>query len=443
MLTLGIDVGTTKTAAVVLSNNGDIKFLQSMEHHADIETAPYKSEQDVAVHISIVKRLIQAIDPETRRSIRRIGISGQMHGVVCWNTTETSTLVTWQDKRASTEHKLTSLCDLCGETLRDGWGFTTLAIEAAQFAHYTKCGTIHDYVAWWLVGSPDITVMDTTNAASWGLFDVFRSEWKNTAIEKLNVPAAVLPKISPCGSKYGTIGSSVAAELGLCDDVSVTVPIGDNQASVLGTATNYDEELFVTFGTGSQLSTVLSVETAQSLSDSPKFELRPFVDGRILAVAAPVCGGKSWAWLKDTVKGWMASLGLDCTIDDNELYKKIDELGVKELDKPDLPVFEPHFLGERWDPDLTATIGNIGLTNFSLGKIAASLALGLAKNLQDNFPMKCFDGKTVLVASGNAIRRSKCLQQAMTKTFGLPLRLSDSVEEAACGAARLALRNAM
>ena len=439
MFSLGIDVGTTKTAVVVTSEQGEVKWVKSVEHHAAVPCAAYKSEQDPHIHFAIVKELICQIDEELKRAVKSIGITGQMHGVVLWNGASVSNLVTWQDKRASAEQKLAVINQVCDGSLKDGFGFTTLAVDRDNLKAYTNCGTIHDYIAWLLVGAPSETKMDTTDAASWGLFDVFDGQWKKDIIEKLKIPTSILPSVCPCGSKYGCIGQDMAVELGLGKGIEVMVPMGDNQASVLGTAVCYDEELFITFGTGTQLSVVLSKETAHKVKESDRFELRPFVDGKVLAVAAPVCGGKSWEWLKDTVKSWMISIGVDLNVSDNELYERIDKLGLAELDAPDLPVFAPHFLGERWDPELKATIGSISLTNFHLGKVAASLALGLAHNLKDSFPEQCFVGKKVLVASGNAIRKSKCLQMAVTKTFNLPIRLTDSVEEAACGAARLSM----
>ncbi|MDD3887023.1 MAG: hypothetical protein PHI35_09125 [Victivallaceae bacterium] len=47
--------------------------------------------------------------------------------------------------------------------------------------------------------------------------------------------------------------------------------------------------------------------------------------------------------------------------------------------------------------------------------------------------------KTAIVGSGNAVRLLKCIQWAAWQEFGLPLQLAETKEEAAVGAAQLAL----
>ena len=108
-------------------------------------------------------------------------------------------------------------------------------------------------------------------------------------------------------------------------------------------------------------------------------ELRPFPGGKILAVSAPLCGGQAWKFLADTVRNWSEDLGF--TISEEESYSKIDSLGLVELESNDLPTFFPHFLGERWSPNIRGSIEGINLHNFSLGKLSASLGKGIIQTL--------------------------------------------------------------
>ena len=185
---------------------------------------------------------------------------------------------------------------------------------------------------------------DPTHAASWGIFDIAANKWNEKALAVLNIPSELLPEVRPCGAEIGKLSEKYAAELGLPQGISVVNAIGDNQASILGTGKNVQEEIYLTLGTGAQLSMVLDKHpgtTAESL------EVRPFPGGRFLLVSAPLCGGAAFAWLADTVNQFRRAFG-EAELPRTHLLDELDNMGVKELEKgePELTV-SPHFLGER------------------------------------------------------------------------------------------------
>ena len=70
--------------------------------------------------------------------------------------------------------------------------------------------------------------------------------------------------------------------------------------------------------------------------------------------------------------------------------------------------------------------------------VQAALALGIVRNLKAGFAPELIAGKREVIGSGNAVRLLKSIQWAIRHEFGLPLRLPDTREEAATGAALLA-----
>ncbi|KAH0793863.1 sedoheptulokinase isoform X3 [Histomonas meleagridis] len=368
-----------------------------------------------------------------------------MHGVVEWNSSNlVSNLVTWQDQRGTSTGKLSQIQKLKGcNNLKDGFGFTTLSILASEnkLSEFEFCGTIHDYLVWILVGMPSKSFIDTTDAASWGLFNIETNRWNSESVHLLEIPESILPTIYNCGSKAGLLSQDMASKTGIPSGIPVMVAIGDNQASIIGTSTKPSaDECFINIGTSTQLSVVASREKALSLSPSPTFEIRPFIDDTFLIVTAPLCGGRAWAFLKDVVKEWMHSLGMPEISDDIILYSKIDSLALNEIDSNDLPKIEPHFLGERWDETLRASFTNINLNNFTLGKVGAAMALGIVSNLKSNISEECFKDCKSIFVNGNAARKNKAMHRAIEKTFGISPSFKEGVEEAALGAAILAAR---
>ena len=82
---LGIDMGTTKVAAVILNTEGDLIVLESQVHGADISTAPGFSEQNISVLVGTVRKILRKFPEELKSKIQTIGLTGQMHGVILLN----------------------------------------------------------------------------------------------------------------------------------------------------------------------------------------------------------------------------------------------------------------------------------------------------------------------------------------------------------------------
>ncbi len=181
----------------------------------------------------------------------------------------------------------------------------------------------------------------------------------------------------------------------------------------------------------------VKAKDAQLRPPFPGMELRPFFDGRLLAVAAPLCGGQAFAWLIHSVMEWMKSLGVEAP-SESGLYSRIDALAMRSAGS--LLKLKPNFLGERHSPGLRGEISQISLDNFTLGNMAASLAEGMMLNMRSMMPDWVFEGRERILASGNAIRRLEILKVKARDVFKVPLELPDSKEEAACGAALIASR---
>lgn len=139
-----------------------------------------------------------------------------MHGIVWWRSSSVyaqiqqlfamdaeqdtfesqpawSKLVTWQDQRCSP--KFLQQCDKeilqhasdadasSSSPLATGYGLATyahiLATESESLEQYDACGTIQDFLAFVLCGhrSPVDASIDTTNAFSWGGFDIKNADW--------------------------------------------------------------------------------------------------------------------------------------------------------------------------------------------------------------------------------------------------------------------------
>ena len=224
MLTLGIDLGTTKVAAVLYdTENPEAGCAVSAEHHAASSGAPGSAEQNAETMYDAVLRLLAELPSQKLMQVKAIGLTGQMHSVVLWNNSEVSPIVTWLDKRASAAGHLEEFRSLSGRPLSDGFGAATLAELARQkgLKQWQYAASPADWQAVRLTGIPE-PVMDPTFAASWGIYDSGSGVWDYEAAAALNIPEYLLPRIVPSGSMVGRTRNVP----GIPDGIPVIAPFG-------------------------------------------------------------------------------------------------------------------------------------------------------------------------------------------------------------------------
>jgi sedoheptulokinase len=417
---LGVDCGTGKVAIAVVDAGGTQLHTGSRPHAADLPAATGRHEQDAERIISTAAALVREIPVDLRARIAGIGFTGQMHGVVLHDaaTKPLSPLVTWQDKRAADDPAfLPSL----GRPMNTGFGMATLAWWArrGEIPAQARAATIHGLLAarW---SALDRAPIDPTDAAAWG------------GLAPLpGVDPQVLPTQMGHGAIVGLLTPVAASDLGLNAGIPLHAPLGDNQASVRATLRDPVHDLGFTLGTGCQLAAIVPRTASTTLGHA---ERRPYDDQHDLIVAAPLCGGAAWKWLAETASSWVADLGRPSPPLE-VMYARLDELG---LAADDALTFAPHLLGERHDSTLTGVLAGLHLGNGSLGQIARAVARGISANARDLLPASVRQGRTRVMASGNALRRSTLLRTMAERELGLTLVLSDRSEEAATGAALVA-----
>lgn len=436
MLSLGIDLGTTKVAAVIVDGQGKLLAVSSAAHHADLPGGVTGAEQDAQRILECAYAQIAALPATLRSQVAAVGVTGQMHSVLTVaDDGMVSPLVTWQDRRCGAD-RLAQWNRHSGLALREGFGGATLArlAEADGLRNQTYAATVSDFFTMRLAGNPR-PYTDPSHAASWGLYDFATGNWREHAVAQLHIPKTLPPSIRPSGSVIGRLTAAMAAQTGLPEGCPIGNAVGDNQASILGTGRDWLHEVYVTLGTGAQLSMVVA-EAPGTLPAN--LELRPFVDGKFLLVSAALCGGAAFAWLGETVNAWLKELELPPQ-PFGALLDRIDALGLAALDQDGGLRVTPRFLGERDAAAERGGIAGITLDNLTLGALAAATALGVVDNLSRGFTVEQWRDRRKIVGSGNGVRKVALMREAIARKLQLPLELSEAREEAACGAAQLVL----
>ncbi|MEM8893538.1 MAG: glycerol kinase GlpK [Bacteroidota bacterium] len=312
---VAFDQGTTSSRAVLFNEDGNIvgidqkEFTQIFPKAGWVEHDPqeiWKSQMDV--FINVIKT--NHVKPE---EVVAIGITNQRETAVVWDKTTGEPVfnaIVWQDKRTS------GLCDqLKAEGLADHVKQTSGLVIDSYFSA-TKInwilenvegakeqaeagnllfGTVDTWLIWNMTKGK-VHVTDYTNASRTMIFDISKLEWDAKMLDRLGIPASMLPEVKPSSYHYGDL-----------EFRGTNIPImgiaGDQQAALFGqacfdpgTAKNtYGTGCFMLMNTGTDLQyskNGLLTTMAATADGSVKYAL----EGSIFIAGAAI------QWLRDSMK---------------------------------------------------------------------------------------------------------------------------------------------
>lgn len=432
MNVIGIDIGTTTIGVSAIDAHSG-KTVQSITVNSEsfIDTGnAFEKIQSVDIIVNKVFALVDEI-MEACQPVCCIGVTGQMHGIVYIDADgkACSPLATWQDGRAN-RHFFdgTTYCEkiteLTGLKAASGYGLAThyynvqngLVPENAE----TFC-TIHDYIVMLLCGKKR-PLIHSSDAASFGMFDQEAVRFNKQAIEKLGINTNMLPDVT---DKEITIGTY--------NGIPVSIAIGDNQASFIGSVSDIENTLLVNIGTGSQISVLGHVGT-----EFPSGEVRPLTGGKHILVGSALCGGRVFACLENFFRSAFAEYAGEC----KSAYAFMDKLAEQYYPIENELMVDTSLSGTRSDPNVRGKIENICTDNFTPAHLVCGVLRGSVAELYHMYEeiIPSLTRKpTVLVGSGNGLRKSPVWRRITEEMFGMKMSVPVHKEEAAYGAAIFAL----
>ena len=437
MQTVGIDIGTTTISGVVLEKNGTQKprilKAKTIENGSFLTTT--KDWERIQDAEKIVKKSRQMLDDflDEYPEVEKIGLTGQMHGIVYIDKEGTcvSPLYTWQDARGSLcEENNGSLTEeiqqTCNVQVASGYGIVThiynLRHHLIPDTAVSFC-TIMDYFGMQLTGRKKAMV-HASNGASFGFFNVQKNAFMTEELYKMGVEEQWLPQVCTRIEALGSYRERI-----------VTTAIGDNQASFLGAAGNENNTLLVNMGTGGQI----SVLSSQYFSGDG-IEARPFLNRKYLLAGASLCGGKAYALLEQ----FFRKIVKEATGQDQPLYKVMEKMARTGRDQNSERTesrkikVETTFDGTRVNPEKSGSITQICSENLTPEDFCYGVLKGMSTELYQMY-MTIQKGTGIktrrMIGSGNGLRKNPVLCEIIEDMFKAEFVLAECEEEAATGAA--------
>jgi xylulokinase len=437
--TIGIDISTTATKALLVDETGRVVGVAATEYPFETPQ-PLWSEQDPALWWDGAAKSICLVLSEAgvgADQVVGVGLTGQMHGLVLLGAggEVLRPAILWNDQRTGAQ------CDEIRErvgkerliqiTGNDALtGFTAPKIlwvaenEPDIYARARHVLLPKDYVRFRLSGEYGT---DKAGAAGTLLIDLKNRDWSPEVLEALNISDELMAPTHEGPMITSRVSAEASRATGLREGTPVMAGGGDQSAQATGVGAVQEGIVALTLGT----SGVVFATVNQPFVE-PEGRLHAFchaVPGRWHLMGVMLSAAGSLRWYRDTVAA-------DVSFDD--LLAPAAEIppGCEGL------LFLPYLTGERTPhPDPLARGAFVGLTvRHSLPHLTRAVLEGVAFGLRDGFELMKAAGLSeisqIRVSGGGA--RSPLWRQILADVFQSELVTVNTTEGAAYGAALLA-----
>jgi xylulokinase len=407
---VGLDVGTTGVKAIAITEEGEV-VSSAEEGYPLLTPHPGWSEQDPDDWLQASERALARLGVD----VARVGLSGQMHGLVCLDEHDRvlRPAILWNDQRTGAECAeieervgLERLISLTGNRALPGFTAPKLLWlrrhEPDVYGRIRRIMLPKDYVRFRLTGE---WAIDAADASGTLLFDVAHRRWSDEVLSALDVPHEWLP---PAHESTEIAGA------------------GDQQAAALGVGVIEPGTVSVVLGTSGVV-----LASLPTYAHDPQARVHAFchaVPDTWEAMGVMLNAAGSLRWLRDAIAP-------GTSFDELTAEASRWNPGVEGL------MFLPYLQGERTphaDPDARGAFTGLSLRH-DRGALVRAVLEGVAYGLRDSLELLRELGvrpEKGRVSGGGA--RSRLWLEIVASALGLPLELTVVEEGSAFGAALLA-----
>lgn len=440
---MALDSGTTSNRCILFDKDGNICSLAQKEftqYFPQPGWVEHDADEIFDSQLEVARQALQNIGASAG-DIAAIGITNQRETTILWDRRTGRPIhnaIVWQCRRTA---------PYCDQLRQEGWvepirEKTGLVIDpyfsgtkihwllehvpgARALAQQGDLlfGTVETWLIWKLTGG-NVHVTDYSNASRTMLFNIHTLSWDQEILQKLNIPASILPKAMPSSCVYG---QTDAAFLGA--PIPIAGAAGDQQAALFGQTCFTPGQSKCTYGTGAFL--LMNTGSKPILSRNGLVTTIGWgLDGQVTyALEGSIfVAGAAIQWLRDELRF------IDSAADSEYMARKVADTNGCYVVPAFTGLGAPH-----WDAYARGAI--VGLTrgtnkNHIIRATLDSIAYQVTDVLQ---AMEADAGIALgeLKADGGAAANSYLLQ-TQSDINGAPVLRPRCVETTAMGAAYLA-----
>lgn len=379
-------------------------------------------------------------------SVKGIGISGQMHGLVMLDEHNKllGNSIIWCDQRAGrqVEEMLKIFpekkwMEITANPPLAGWtAAKILWVKENRPERFKKCRHIllpKDYVRFILTGK---YATDVSDASGMQLLDVKNRCWSEEILEALGISRELLGDVMESQEAVGSLLPEIAKECGLTTGTIVVAGGSDNACAAIGTGVVREGQAFTSIGTSAIVYTHL--ESYREIPEGGLHLCCCAVPGCWHTMGGPQSAGLSLEWFKEKFCQDLIALAKK---EQKSFYDLLTELVSEIPTGSDRLIYLPFLMGER-TPHMTPWYrgGFIGLNVVhTQAHMLRAIMEGVTYSLADcNNILKEMGVSVVSMRACGGGSRSPVWRRIMSALYGCDIRTLKQEEGPAYGAAILA-----
>ncbi|WP_439555389.1 gluconokinase [Dyadobacter sp.] len=432
---IGCDIGTTNAKSVAFDSvSGNILAIHSEGYEMN-HPSPDWSEQDPEEIFQAVCNTLKKVTTEVGKSNELLGISfsAAMHGVLALdaNGKHLTALVIWADNRSS-DIAVKLRASQIGKKIYHNNGTPIHAMapvckllwfkknEPDIYRKAKRFVSIKEYVIYRLTGQ---FLIDYSIASATGMFNIRELQWDPYTLKKLGLKTE---KLSKAVSPYHVEEISGENPAGLPAGTRLIMGASDGCLANLGSGAISPGSMAVTIGT----SAAVRICSDKPYSDPLMQTFCYLLDEKTYIVGGPSNNGA-------VIFEWLVN-----TFFPNEEFDNVIKEASGVPAGADGLLFYPYLLGERaplWSSTVRGGFSGLDIlhtrAHFARAVMEGIMLnlYGIAKILPDMQTIK-----TIYANGGFA--RSAVWVQMLSDVFGIKVKLNETVETGAVGAAMIGLK---
>ncbi|GHU29894.1 xylulokinase [Spirochaetia bacterium] len=426
---MGIDLGTSSLKVMVADEQGTIAAQTAQTYQFD-QPFPGYAEQNPAMWWEALKSALHEVfstDTFSASSIRALSFSGQMHGAVLMdkNYSVLRPVILHCDARSSDQAD--TLKNQPYAALRYNPSYTGFLLNSLLWVREHEPGIFSriryvclpkDYLKLKLSGTLNTDYSDASGTLA---FDVAQVQWDKELLTFLGIDETIFPHCLPLTAPSGTVTKQAAVETGLAEGTAVITGGADQVMQAIGNGAIHPGQATVNIGSSGQVcfqSATALLNPTRSTNTFCAYNKNAWI-----TMGATMTAGLALKWFAQSCSG-LSYRDIDSQIEDVEPGSG----GV---------VFIPYLNGERtpfMNPHLRAAFFGLNLRT-ATAHLARAVMEGVSFSLYDcikvceNLGLKVHE----LIASGGGAR-SRVWLQIQADVYGLPLKTTQTEEQACTGA---------
>ena len=445
---IGIDIGTTSTKAVAFDAEAKPVFHYAVEYPI-INTKPNFAEQDPELVFDAVLSCLRTVARllcESDYELKGVCFSSAMHSLIALDEhgSPLTNCIIWADARSMAQaaslknsvighsiylhtgtplHPMSPLPKICW--LRES--------DPNLFKKTAKFIGIKEYVFFKLYGEYKI---DYSIASATGLFNIFDLYWHSDALEVAGISASLLSEPVPASYTFSSMEKAYAEKLGVDADLPFVIGASDGCLANLGADAVCEGDAVVTIGTSGAI---------RVTADKPVTDLKERIFSYVLTPEKYVLGGAVnnggivLQWFRDNFYSAEAEAA---KVNEKDIFSLLNAEAASVAPGSEGLLFLPYLLGERsphWNAAARGCFFGVHYTH-SRAHFLRALMEGIIFGVYSvGIALEQTMGPVKRIYANGGFTHSELWVQMLADVFNVEVRLTDTAEGSALGAAILGM----